>query len=107
MRNIHLTMFLEMHPLLCGAGPAHAIMFDNRAVDSKSVRLAIRMVMGVSLFDFLACLANKELRHMSAMAMIAGDKGIKRFNAVDKTKLGEKIQGAVNRWGFRRADFGA
>ena len=82
-------------------------MLDDRALDMKAFGFAIGMVMGVALFDLFACLADKKLRQMTAMAVVASDKGINRLDAMNETKFGEKIQGAVNRWRLRRANFWA
>ncbi len=82
-------------------------MLNHAMGDDKANRLAIRVVMGVAFFDALAVIANKELRKMAAMAVVTGNKSIKRFDAVDKAKLGEKVQRAVNGWRFGRADVGA
>lgn len=69
---------------LSGAFHASAIMLDDRPRDNKAFGLAIGMVMGVTLFNRLAGLADKELREVTAMAMVAGDKGVQGFNTVDK-----------------------
>ena len=66
-------------------------MLDYRAINLKAIGFAITMIMGMTFFDLLAGLANKEFSHMSTMAMIAGNKGVQGFNAVNKAKLGEKI----------------
>ena len=82
-------------------------MLDNGAVDEKSVGFTIGVIMGVALFDLFTFFADEKLRQMPAMAMVTGDKGINRLNAVDKAKFGQKIQGAVNCRRLRRADLRA
>jgi len=76
------------------------IMFDDAAVDLKSIRLAIGMIMGMAFFDIITLLADKELSQMPAMAMITGYKGIERFNPVNEAEPGEKFQSAINRGRF-------
>lgn len=40
------------------------------------------------------------------MGMIAGDKGIERFHAVDQAMAGQEFQRTVNRWRFGASDIG-
>jgi hypothetical protein len=51
-------------------------MLNHAMSDDKTRRFAIRVVMGVAFLDALAVIANKELREMTAMAVVAGDKSI-------------------------------
>jgi len=59
-------------------------MFDNTAADLETVRFTIRVIMGVSFFDGLAFFTDEKFGEMPFMAVIAGDKGVECFNAVDQ-----------------------
>ena len=81
---------------LAFAAGAQAVMFHNGARYCKAIRLTRRVVMGVTFVDTMAFFANEKLGEMTMravpvimrlvveMIMVAGNKGVQRFNAVDE-----------------------
>jgi hypothetical protein len=104
---------------LTWATGANAVMFNNRAGNRKAFGFALYVIMRMALFDRMAFFADKKLGEMTMrsiavimrvimeMIMVAGDKCVQRFDAVDEPVTRKKLQRSVNRWRFWAADIGA
>jgi len=82
-------------------------MLNHGAADLETIGFAIAVIMRVAFFDSITILADEELRQMSGiMTVVTSDKGVERFDAVDKAEPREKFQSPVNGRRFGRSDVG-